>query len=69
MRGPSTNVHSARASPATPTPLQLGSGGDALGNVYEVSIVSGSGSTSGLPRAPLDDAAEAEAERERRGAA
>ena len=42
-----------------------GSGGDPLGNVYEVSIVPGSGSTSGLLRGALDDAAEAEAERER----
>src|SRR4029079_969035 len=35
VRGPSTNVHSARASAATPTPLQLGSGGGAPGHVYD----------------------------------
>jgi len=46
-RGPSTIDHSARTRPAAPTPLQLGRGGDGLGNVYEVSIVLGSGEMSG----------------------
>ena len=57
------NLHSARAGRDSPTPLQSGSAGDPLGNVYEVSIASGSGSTWGLCPS-LDNPAEAEAERE-----
>src|SRR5450631_490496 len=46
-RGPSTIVHSARASADTPTPLQLGSGGPAPGKVYELESEPGNGVTSG----------------------
>ncbi len=45
-------THSARARPAAPTPLQLGSGGLAPGNVYDVLSVLGSGVTSGRPVLP-----------------
>src|SRR5438067_1610135 len=34
-RGPSTQVYAARASPANPTPLQLGTAGSELGTVIE----------------------------------
>ena len=45
-------AHSARARAARPPPVQLGSGGLALGNVYDVSSVLGSGAMSAPPVLP-----------------